>query len=119
MSKNNRSCDRHLLEQAVRIRFDGDIATVSGCLVNISEGGAFIRCSVPVEVGRVLKCAFLPPRGGPQDVEVCRATVRWVPGPEVRRRLGPGFGIEFVEPRPATRPKTDAMAEGRDCLKSA
>jgi len=98
---------RFQLEEPVRIQLQGDSTLVSGCLVNLSVGGAFIRCVTPVEPGRELRCAFMVPHAGSKEVVVCQGAVRWVATPEVLRASGPGFGVRFTK----VEPKTAAFLE--------
>lgn len=93
---------RFPVQEPVRLQFEGDIASVAGCLINLSVGGAFVRCSTPVEVGRALKVAFLLIHQGSREVVLCQGRVCWVVSPELRRTVGPGFGVRFTEIQPET-----------------
>jgi len=88
--------------EPVRIYFQGDQGSVAGCLVNLGQGGAFVRCAIPVEVGRQLVCAFFLGLSGEKQLVGCKGTVRWLADNEVRRAVGPGFGVSFDEQRPDT-----------------
>jgi hypothetical protein len=101
------------VQEPVRLRFEGDARAVNGCLLNLSVGGAFIRCSTPVELGRPLKCAFLLAHDTAQDVVVCEGTVRWVPSVETLQSIGPGFGMEFTKLAPKIRCFLEVVTEDR------
>lgn len=98
----NRKHSRVPAAEPVRIYFHGDQGSVAGVLVNLGLGGAFVRCAIPVEVGRQLVCAFFLAHGGHKQLVGCKGTVRWTADDEVRRSVGPGFGLCFEEQRPDT-----------------
>jgi c-di-GMP-binding flagellar brake protein YcgR len=91
-----RRSPRVATNQQVQIRFRGDKANVGGCLTDLSWGGAYVRCSTPVEVGRQLACGFELDESGTRHVIRCAAEVVWVSAGDVRRTRGPGFGVRFV-----------------------
>ena len=99
--KQKRQHRRVPLGEPARIFLRGDASGVTGCIVNIGEGGAYVRCSTPVEVDRELVCVFAL---GPDENTLikCRARVRWVAPEAVRRSAGPGFGISFDRATPET-----------------
>jgi c-di-GMP-binding flagellar brake protein YcgR len=86
--------------QPVKIRFRGDKATVGGCLTDLGWGGAYVRCSTPVEIGRQLACGFELDSNGTRHVIRAAAEVVWVAAGDVRRIRGPGFGVRFVATPP-------------------
>ena len=92
--QEKRSHQRYATSGPVALRLRGDSCNVSGSLVNISEGGALVRCSTPVEIGRDLICVFSL---GTQSIKTV-GKVCWVIGDELRRQVGPGFGISFRDP---------------------
>ena len=101
---------RFQLEEPVRIQLQGDSMLISGSLVNLSVGGAFIRCMTPVEPGRELRCAFMVPHAGSKEVVVCQGAVRWVAPADALRTSGPGFGVGFTEIEPRTAAFLEVVA---------
>jgi Tfp pilus assembly protein PilZ len=95
----NRKHSRVPAAEPVRIYFQGDQRSVGGFLVNLGLGGAFVRCAIPVEVGRQLICAFFLTNGDDKQLVGCKGTVRWTADDEVRSSVGPGFGLRFEEQR--------------------
>lgn len=92
--QEKRNYQRYATSGPVALRLRGDGCNVSGSLVNVSEGGALVRCATPVEIGRDVICVFAV---GTQSVKTV-GQVRWVIEEDLRRQVGPGFGISFREP---------------------
>jgi hypothetical protein len=105
--------------EPIRIQFEGDCALVAGCLVNLSVGGAFVRCITPVEVGREFKCAFFLPIQGKKKLVCCRGEVTWIAPPEIRRTIGPGFGLCFTQSQPESAAMLRAFIDRESYLSVA
>ena len=94
---SSRSDVRIFTNLPVKIRHDGRVRKES--LIDLSEGGAFVRTGMFLPVGAVLDFAVRPPRSL-RSIRV-RGRVAWL------RKTGDarGFGVEFVydDPRQAIR----------------
>lgn len=99
--------------EPIRIQFQGDHVLVAGCVLNLSIGGAYIRCGTPVEVGREAKCAFFLEHQGKKQLVCCRGLVSWIAPPELRRIVGPGFGLQFTQSPPESLATLQAFVSQR------
>ena len=95
-SSDRRRSPRIPLQQPIRLKFMGDSSASTGCLINVAQGGVYIRCATPVEVGREVACVFYLDHQGDQHIVKFRGSVAWIAPQEIRRSQGPGFGVRFM-----------------------
>jgi hypothetical protein len=72
---------------------------IPGTIVNISEGGAFIKCFTQLQPGMAIDFEIQLPKGGGYVKLLCRSRVVYVkPYLAMQRSLMiPGIGLEFLE----------------------
>ena len=76
---------------------------------NISQGGIFIRTSLPLEIGeRVRLRLTLPDGDAPFALD---GVVKWVSTLRDRDKHPPGMGIEFVDFNDEVKAKLDALVK--------
>ena len=93
VSDNRRGGKRLPVEVKVDYRTVGSFIT--DYTKNISQGGLFIRTSMPLEVGeRVRLRITLPDGDAPFALD---AVVKWVSTIRDREKHPPGMGVEFVD----------------------
>ena len=87
----------------LRVRITHGGVTRREFLVDLSDGGAFVRSPDPIAVGQEIELHVKPPRAFLGFTLKCR--VAW------QRNTGsaPGFGVEFLDESLNTRPKLEKL----------
>ena len=107
MSADNRRAPRLPADVKVDYRTVGSFIT--DYTRNISQGGIFIRTSLPLDVGeRVRLRLTLPDGDAPFALD---GVVKWVSTLKDRDKHPPGMGIEFVDFSEDVKGKLEALVK--------
>ena len=79
-------------ELVAEVTLESGHAFYVGFTGNVSAGGLFVACDVPLAVGTLVHLHFSLPSGEVVDTE---GEVRWVRPPEIRSPYPAGMGVRF------------------------